>query len=108
MRWGMSMQRHAGAWIVAALLVAGAPTAQAAACRDTATFERWLDEFKREASSQGISQRAIAAASPYLVYEPRIIGIDRGQHIFQQDFLQFSSRLLPASRLQNGASMIAK
>jgi lytic murein transglycosylase len=104
----MNMQRQARSWTIAALLLAGASTAQAATCRTTATFERWLDEFKREAASQGISQRAIAAASPDLVYEQRIINIDRGQHIFQQDFLQFSSRLLPASRLQNGVSMIAK
>jgi lytic murein transglycosylase len=102
------MQRLARAWIAAALLVAGAPTAQAAGCHNSATFERWLDEFKREAAAQGIAQRAIAAASPYLVYEQRIINIDRGQKIFQQDFLQFSGRLLPASRLQNGVSMIAK
>src|ERR1700730_10664581 len=104
----MYMQRYARSWIVAALLVAGATTAQAASCRTTATFERWLDEVKREATAQGVSQRAIAAASPYLVYDQRIINIDRGQRIFQQDFLQFSSRLLPANRLQNGVSTIAK
>jgi len=102
------MRRHARSWIIAALLVAGAPTAQAASCRTTATFERWLDEVKREATAQGVSQRAITAASPYLVYDQRIINIDRGQHIFQQDFLQFSSRLLPANRLQNGVAMITK
>src|ERR1700730_10365008 len=104
----MYMQRYARSWIVAALLLAGASTAQAASCRTTATFERWLDEVKREAIAQGVSQRAIASASPYLVYDQRIITIDRGQHFFQQDFLQFSGRMLPANRLQNGAAMIRK
>ena len=63
-------------------LLAGAPApalAQNANCRNTGGFDRWLADFKKEAAAKGISATAINAASPYLVLDQRIIGIDRGQ-----------------------------
>jgi membrane-bound lytic murein transglycosylase B len=48
-------------------------------CRTSGSFESWLGRFKAEASAQGISRSAIDAASPYLVYDQRIVNIDRGQ-----------------------------
>ena len=73
-----------------------------------ARFEGWLERFKAEAIKQGISRSAIAAASPYLVYDQRIVNIDRGQRIFAQSFLEFSGKMLPAYRLQQGAAQIKK
>ncbi len=102
------MRRFPLIGLIATLVLGAASAADAAACRNNGTFEHWLDEFKHEAVAQGISQRAITAAAPYLVYEQRIINIDRGQQIFQQDFLQFSGRMLPAYRLQHGAALITK
>ncbi|MBI5111500.1 MAG: lytic murein transglycosylase [Rhodovulum sp.] len=85
------------------------PTAAAAApCRNTGSFESWRARFEQEAIQQGISRAAIAAAAPYLVYDPRIVGIDRGQRFFAQSFLQFSDKMLPAYRLQKGAEMIGR
>jgi lytic murein transglycosylase len=82
--------------------------ASAADCRTNGVFESWLARFKAEAAAQGIAKSAIDAASPYLVYDQRIVNIDRGQRIFAQSFLEFSSKLLPAYRLQQGAAEIKK
>jgi lytic murein transglycosylase len=77
-------------------------------CRNTGSFETWLADFKKEALAKGISPSAIAAASPYLVLDQRIINIDRGQRFFAQDFLQISDKMLAGGRLPNGAAQIKK
>jgi lytic murein transglycosylase len=92
---------------VAAVLFVGS-AALAADCRDNGPFEPWLERFKAEAIKQGISRNAIAAAGPYLVYDQRIVNIDRGQRIFGQSFLEFSGKMLPAYRLQQGVAEIRK
>jgi len=106
----MTVMRQNGlALTLAAVLLAGIPTAawsQNANCRNTGSFERWLADFKREASAQGTSASAIAAASPYLVLDQRIINIDRGQRFFAQSFLEMSDKMLAGGRLSNGAAKI--
>jgi len=106
---GLTSLSLAGATIAA--VMAAAPTAalaQNANCRNTGSFDRWLADFKKEALAQGISPSAINAASPYLVYDQRIINIDRGQRIFSLTFLEFSDKTIPAYRLQTGAANIKK
>src|SRR5436853_598591 len=49
--------------------VAAAPSRSAAACHNGASFDRFLADLKQRAIAQGVSQRAISEASPYLVYE---------------------------------------
>jgi lytic murein transglycosylase len=93
--------------IVAAVLLVGS-AAHATDCRDNGSFEAWLERFKAEAVKQGISRNAIVAAQPYLVYDGRIVNIDHGQRIFAQSFLDFSGKMLPAYRLQQGAAQIKK
>jgi lytic murein transglycosylase len=90
---------------VAAVLLA-APIAALAQenCRNTANFDRWLADFKREAAAQGISAATLAAASPYMVLDQRIIGIDRGQRFFAQTFLEMSDKMLAGGRLPGGAA----
>ncbi|MCC6890482.1 MAG: lytic murein transglycosylase [Hyphomicrobiales bacterium] len=80
---------------------------QAAPCRNTTSFEQWLAEFKREAAAQRISPAAIAAAAPYLTYEQRIINIDRGQRVFSQTFIEFSTKRI-GSRMEAGRQRIKK
>jgi len=92
--------------VAAGLFAAGTGAAAAADCRTAGSFESWLARFKAEAAAQGISRGAIDAASPYLVYDQRIVNIDRGQRIFAQSFLEFSAKMLPAYRLQQGAAVI--
>jgi lytic murein transglycosylase len=107
-RADMTMQRtrRAAAMLVAMLLAAPSLAFGQPNCRNTGSFERWLAEFKREAASQGISATAIAAASPYLVFDQRIINIDRGQRFFAQNFLEISGKMLSGGRLSGGAAKI--
>ena len=43
---------------------------RAASCHNGLTFDRFLADLKQQAVAAGVSQRAIAEASPYLVYRP--------------------------------------
>jgi lytic murein transglycosylase len=96
-----------GLALLASLMTATAASA-ATDCRTAGSFESWLARFKAEAAAQGISKGAIDAASPYLVYDQRIVNIDRGQRIFGQSFLEFSGKMLPAYRLQQGVAEVRK
>jgi lytic murein transglycosylase len=87
-----------------AVLTAG--PALAVSCRTSASFDRWLDEFRREAVGAGVSQRALAAAAPQMVYDQRIVNIDRGQRVFNQTFIEFSNRMVAAYRIQKGGQLI--
>src|SRR6202790_4653253 len=102
-----SKQFCAALTLVAALFITTAASA-ATDCRTSGSFEAWLARFKTEAAAQGISRGAIEAAAPYLVYDQLIVNIDRGQRIFAQSFLEFSGKMLPAYRLQQGAAEIKK
>src|SRR5215470_15680389 len=70
-------------------------------------FETWLTEFKREAASQGISQRAIASALDGVTADPAVLSRDRGQRVFNQSFEQFSGRMISADRMRKGTAMLA-
>ena len=106
-----SRMSGAAFWLAAALfggIGQDASAATAPNCRNTGSFDVWLQKFKQEAEAQGISRAAIAAASPYLTLDQRIINIDRGQKFFAQDFLQFSDKMLAGGRVGNGQNQIKK
>jgi lytic murein transglycosylase len=90
-----------GAIMIAVAMLAE-PAEAAARCRNTGSFERWLDGFKREAAAQGISRQAIAAALDGVTFDPAIIRRDSGQGVFTQGFLQFAGRMAGGGRYQNG------
>lgn len=98
--------RFAG--VLAALAFATSTATAAAPCRTSGPFDKWLEQFKQEALAQGISRNALAQAQPYLVYDQRIVNIDRGQRVFSQTFLQFSSRMVPSGRISLGKSQLKK
>src|SRR5690349_6571701 len=108
MRHKLRRRVSAALALAAALLMAESAGAAPANCHNTGSFEAWLTKFKQEAEAQGISRGAIAEASPYMVYDQRIINIDRGQKFFAQDFLQFSDKMLAGGRIQNGQKQIQK
>ncbi len=94
---------------VAALMAAAvAGNAAAAPCQKDMSFDRWLAGLKQEAMAEGVSASVIAAASPYLTYDPGIVRRDRAQGVFQQSFLQFSDRMAAAYRIEGARSRIAK
>ena len=99
-----------GAYALIMLALVAAPTAAFAQpnCRNTGSFEAWLADFKKEALAKGISPAAMAAASPYLVLDQRIINIDRGQRFFAQNFIEISDKMLAGGRLKGGAEQMKK
>ncbi len=105
------MTRHMrGATALMAVLLLGLPTVALgqANCRNTGSFEAWLADFKKEALAKGISASAIAAASPYLVLDQRIINIDRGQRFFAQNFVEISDKMLAGRSPSAGMNQIKK
>jgi len=101
------MRKHeiAGAILLLAFALLGG-AAQAAPCRTDGPYDKWLADVEREAMAQGVSQRTIAAAAPFLTYDQRIVYIDRGQRVFTQTFLEFSDRMAAAYRISHGAALI--
>jgi lytic murein transglycosylase len=78
------------------------PANAAPRCRNTGSFDAWMAAFKKEAMTQGITQRTISAALDGVTFDPAIIRRDSGQAVFQQSFLQFAGRMTAAGRYQNG------
>src|SRR4051794_3057204 len=100
-----SMLRLAG---LAALLFAADPALaqRGAACHGGQSFEQFLAGLKQQAAAAGVSQGAIAAASPYLLYDQGIVNRDRGQRVFGQVFTVFAGRMAAAYRVQQGQARI--
>jgi lytic murein transglycosylase len=66
------------------------------------SFDRFLTDLKQQAIAAGVSQRTIAEASPYLVYDQGIVNRDRGQRVFGQVFTEFAGRMAASYRMQQG------
>ena len=88
----------------AILILPAASVADAASC-GSGSFETWLDDFKNEAAAQGISQRAIASGLSGVTLDQSVLSRDRGQHVFQQSFEEFSGRMVPP-RLTRGSNLM--
>jgi len=82
------------------------PSPRAAACHNGASFDRFLAELKQQAVAAGVSQRAVAEAAPYLVYDQGIVNRDRGQRVFGQVFTQVAGRMAAPYRMQQGQARI--
>jgi lytic murein transglycosylase len=85
---------------------AAAPAQHAASCHNGLSFERFLSDLKQQAVAAGVSQRALAEASPYLVYDQGIVNRDRGQRVFGQMFTEFAGRMAAPFRMQQGQAEI--
>src|ERR1700759_2706037 len=82
------------------------PSARGASCHNGMSFDRFLADVKSQAVAAGVSQRAMAEASPYLVYDQGIVNRDRGQRVFGQLFTEFAGRMAANFRMQNGQQHI--
>ncbi len=71
-------------------------------------FGAWLADFKREAATQGISQKTIAAALDGVVEDPVTLTRDRSQRVFTQTFEQFSGRMISPDRMRKGPALMAQ
>jgi lytic murein transglycosylase len=70
------------------------------------SFDRFLADLKQQAAAAGVSQRTLAEASPYLVYDQGIVNRDRGQRVFGQVFTEFAGRMAAVYRMQQGQAKI--
>lgn len=83
--------------------------ARAAQCGHKAEgFETWLESFKLDAASRGISRHTIDASLAGVSYDRSVISHDRGQKVFRQSFEQFSARLVNPGRLSRGRSQMQR
>jgi lytic murein transglycosylase len=83
--------------------------ARAESCGSSAAgFAEWLESVKREARSDGLSQRTLDAALADISYDHKVIGRDRGQRIFHQSFEKFSSRLVTPGRLSKARALLQR
>ena len=80
--WFSSVALAATALAVTCIAVCG--PAHAAPCGGE--FNAWLADFKREAASQGISQRSISSALDGVSPDPAVITRDHSQRVFTQTF----------------------
>ena len=62
-----------------------AAPALAAPC-GTGTFEAWLEDFKKEAASKGISPSAIPAGLTGVTLDKSVLSRDHSQKVFSQKF----------------------
>lgn len=83
---------------------ASAPrTPRGASCHNGMSFDRFLADLKQQAVAEGVSQRALGEAAPYLVYDQSIVNRDRGQRVFGQVFTEFAR-----NRASDGAARNAQ
>jgi len=82
-----------------------ASAAQAAVPCGSGSFQAWLDEFKTEAASKGISQATLASSLNGVTPDQSVLSRDHSQKVFDQTFEQFSGRMVPP-RLTRGANML--
>jgi len=94
-------------WLATAALGPQPAAGQGARCHGGASFQQWLETFQREALAQGISRNALAAAAPYLTFDPSIVRKDRGQGVFQQSFLEFAGRMA-GSRVGSASAQLKR
>lgn len=70
------------------------------------SFDRFLADLKQQAVAAGVSQRALAAASSYLVYDQSIVNRDRGQRAFGAIFTEFAKNRASEGAARNAQARI--
>lgn len=92
------------------LLLMGAAPAQAQsrpACTTTGNFDDFVNGFRQQAASQGVSARGLAALNG-LTYDAAVVTKDRRQGHFRLSFEEFSKRMVPPYRVQKGTAMMKR
>jgi membrane-bound lytic murein transglycosylase B len=92
---------------VAFLMGAGVPTARAGETPGQ-TFDLWLEEFKSEALSRGISRGTVEEALGTIEPIPRVIELDRSQPEFTLTFREYLARVGSDERIDKGRARLAK
>jgi lytic murein transglycosylase len=98
----------AGAAIATLMFSQTAFAQSGATCHGGKSFGQFLGQLEQDAAKAGVSQRALAEAQPYLVYDQGIVNRDRGQRVFGQIFTQFAGRMAADFRMQQGKQHIQR
>ena len=94
--------------IVCLLLILVSP-AHALSCGKTSKgFNKWLVGFKKQAVSQGISQKAVNRSLSGVTYSRRVIQLDRNQKSFKLSFKAFYKRRVNNAMIAKGKRLIRK
>ena len=88
--------------LLAVLLVPAGPVHAASCGNSGAGFSKWLQGFKRQAVSKGISKRVIASALNGVTYNKRVVRLDRSQRSFKLSFKQFYARRVSNALIKQG------
>jgi membrane-bound lytic murein transglycosylase B len=100
--FSMRLKTLVGRLIFGLTLVA--PSLAFAANCETGNFDNWLTDVRKDAASQGISERGVTALTGISV-DPAVISRDRKQQVFQQSFEEFSGRMVPPRLVRGDALM---
>src|SRR4029079_3258864 len=84
------------------------PAATKRNCQNTVPFSSWIEDFKREAVSEGIQPRTIEAAIGGMTPDMSVSARDRKQGFFTQTFIQFYFKIATKSREQTGRVYLKK
>ena len=71
-------------------------------------FEPWLEELSKEALSKNISQETIAASTPFLELDDRVIKLRNKQPEFTQTLTNYLEKRLTPSRIETGRKLLEK
>ena len=100
----LTLRRSLPAMALATFVLTLVAPAIAAPC-GSGTFEAWLDDFKKEAASKGISPATIQAGLNGVTLDSAVLARDKSQKVFSQTFEEFSGRMIPP-RMTRGSNML--
>jgi lytic murein transglycosylase len=90
-------------------VIASSTSANAAQCGNGAGgFSSWLQRFKAEAGSQGISSSAISASLAGISYDPQVIHLDHSQRSFKLSFERFYALRVNGALISEGRSLMRR
>jgi lytic murein transglycosylase len=90
------------------LALSGIPALAAACGSGPAGFPAWLESFKRQAISAGISGATVDRAFAGVTYDSKVIYLDRHQRPFTQSFEQFKRNRVTASMIAQGKARLQR
>ena len=90
--------------IVAVVLVFAAVAPGSA--RAAAPFDAWLEDFRAEARSAGVSDRTLDRALEGLAPIPRVIELDRRQPEGRMTFVEYRQRVINDARIRKGRQLL--
>jgi len=91
--------------LAASIVLVSAGAAFAADCGGD--FEAWKQRVEAEAWQQGVGPQGLQAFAGARI-DPKVLQRDRAQGVFAQTFVEFSTRMVNAYRLKQGAANLKK